>query len=66
MASAKIKVLSEMLPELRAKGSKVLLFSQWTQVSIYIRQKHVGTQRCTVVHCGVEKQGSLLMNGHTQ
>lgn len=32
LASAKLKVLSELLPELLAKGSKVLLFSQWTQV----------------------------------
>jgi len=34
MASAKIKLLSEMLPTLRTKGNKILLFSQWTQVCI--------------------------------
>lgn len=32
MGSAKIKLLSEMLPTMRAKGNKILLFSQWTQV----------------------------------
>jgi SNF2 family DNA or RNA helicase len=32
MESAKCQELGRLLPELKAKGSRVLLFSQWTQV----------------------------------
>ncbi len=32
MGSAKCAELARLLPELKARGSRVLLFSQWTQV----------------------------------
>lgn len=45
LASAKLKVLSELLPELLAKGSKVLLFSQWTQVKIEKKKRKMRRKR---------------------
>lgn len=62
MASAKFKVLSEMLPDLRQKGSKVLLFSQWTQASVLQRVQAITSHSqklCMALKQG--QQGAIVL-----
>ena len=66
MSSAKLDYLAQLLPPLRAKGSRVLLFSQWTTVldvlEWFMEQQgmtYVRLDGNTQVRCrGVERRGA--------